>query len=61
MIEYPKEHWENWICRYGLASIQSCKACLFDVLCHLERTEELRKKEEVNKKEKSDLSDNNDK
>ena len=54
MIEYPKEHWENWKCRYGLASIQSCKACLFDVLCHLERTEELRKKE----KEKSDLSDN---
>lgn len=54
MIEYPKEHWENWKCRYGLASIQSCKACLFDVLCHLERTEELRKKE----KEKSDLSSN---
>jgi hypothetical protein len=48
MKEYPKEHWENWICPYGLVVI-SCRECLFDTLCRL------------NKEKKSDLSNNNDK
>lgn len=47
MIEYPKEHWIEWKCRYGLREIESCKKCLFETLCHLEK-----------EKEKSDLSNN---
>jgi len=46
MIEYPKEHWENWICPYGLVVI-SCRECLFDTLCRLRK-----------EKEKSDLDSN---
>ena len=34
--EYSKE-WEDK-CRYGLASIESCRQCLFETLCHLEKT-----------------------
>lgn len=56
-MEYYKENWINWECRYGLKTIESCRACLFSVLCHLEKTNSL-----VNKrKEKSDLYSNNNK
>ena len=37
MKEYPKEHWIEWKCRYGLACILSCRQCLFDTLCRLEK------------------------
>lgn len=46
MIEYQKEYWIEWKCRYWLACIESCRACLFETLCHLE-------------KEKSDLYSKN--
>ena len=56
MIEYYKENWINWECRYWLKAIESCRSCLFDTLCRLEK--DAKKRQE---KEKSDLSDNNDK
>lgn len=33
--EFAKE-WEDK-CRYWLASIESCRRCLFETLCHLEK------------------------
>ena len=51
MKEYPKENWINWECRYWLKAIESCRSCLFDTLCRLE-------KDAKKRKEKSDLSDN---
>lgn len=49
-MEYYKENWINWECRYRLACITSCRQCLFDTLCRLEK-----------QKEKSDLYSNNNK
>lgn len=46
MIEYPKENWIEWKCRYGLACIESCRQCLFDTLCHLEKEKDLSNKED---------------
>ena len=33
-------------CKYGLSSIESCRQCLFETLCHLERLKEERAKQE---------------
>ena len=40
-MEHYKENGINGECRYGLRQIESCKKCLFDVLCHLEKTDSL--------------------
>ena len=40
MIEYYKENWINWECRYWLKAIESCSKCLFEVLCHLEKSKQ---------------------
>ena len=48
-MEYYKENGINWECRYGLRQIESCRQCLFDVLCHLAKTDSL-----VNKRKKSE-------
>ena len=37
-MEYYKEYWIEWgECRYWLATIESCKKCLFETLCRLEK------------------------
>lgn len=46
-METYKENWINWECRYGLRTIESCRKCLFDTLCHLEKNDSL-----VNKRKK---------
>lgn len=48
-MKYPKEYWIEWECRYWLRAIESCKRCLFETLCNLEKQKE----------EKSDLYLNN--
>lgn len=35
--EYSKEYWIEWKCRYWLREIESCRKCLFETLCHLEK------------------------
>lgn len=46
-METYKENGINWECRYGLRMIESCRKCLFDTLCHLEKNNSL-----VNKRKK---------
>ena len=47
------EYWIDNKCRYGLSvSVNSCRQCLFNTLCHLEKD-----KQEKSEKE-SDLSTN---
>ena len=36
-MEYYKEYWERWECRYWLREIESCRKCLFETLCRLEK------------------------
>ena len=36
-MEYPKEYWIDNKCRYWLREIESCRKCLFETLCHLEK------------------------
>ena len=49
------EYWIDNKCRYWLqVSVNSCRACLFNTLCHLEYEAERLKKG----KEKSDLDSN---
>lgn len=48
-MEYYKEYWERWECRYWLRAIESCRKCLFETLCRLEKTGSL-----VNKRNKSE-------
>jgi len=36
-MEYPKEYWIDNKCRYWLATIESCRKCLFETLCRLEK------------------------
>ena len=36
-MEYHKEYWERWECRYWLREIESCRKCLFETLCRLEK------------------------
>jgi hypothetical protein len=55
-METYKENGINWECRYGLRAIESCRKCLFEALCHLEKNDSL-----VNKRKKSDLYSNNNK
>ena len=40
-MEYYKENWINGECRYWLRAIESCRQCLFETLCHLEKTDSL--------------------
>ena len=47
-MEYYKEYWDRWECRYWLREIESCRKCLFETLCRLEKTDSL-----VNKRKKS--------
>lgn len=46
-MEYYKEYWERWECRYWLREIISCRKCLFETLCRLEKD-----KKETEKKER---------
>lgn len=39
-IEYRKEFGIEWKCRYWLREIESCKKCLFETLCRLEKNQE---------------------
>ena len=43
-MEYYKEYWERWECRYWLACIESCSRCLFETLCRLEKQKSLNPK-----------------
>ena len=36
-MEYPKEYWIDNKCRYWLREIESCRKCLFETLCRLEK------------------------
>lgn len=45
-MEYPKEYWERWECRYGLREIESCRKCLFETLCRLEKDKKESEKKE---------------
>ena len=48
------EYWIDNKCKYWLqVSVNSCRACLFNTLCHLEY-----EAERLKVKEKSDLSSN---
>lgn len=40
-MEQYKENWINWECRYWLREIESCRQCLFEVLCHLEKQKKM--------------------
>ena len=40
-MEYYKEYWERWECRYWLREIESCRKCLFETLCRLEKQKSL--------------------
>ena len=33
-------YWKEWECRYWLASIESCRQCLFETLCQFEHNQE---------------------
>lgn len=46
MERYYEESDNREKCKYGLASIESCRQCLFETLCHLERLKEERAKQE---------------
>ena len=49
IMEYYKEYWDKWECKYWLREIESCRKCLFEALCRLEKTDSL-----VNKRNKSE-------
>lgn len=40
-MEYYKENGINGECRYWLRAILSCRQCLFETLCRLEKTDSL--------------------
>lgn len=47
-MEKHYEYWIDWKCKHWLSvSVNSCRKCLFEALCHLEQDKE--------KREKSDL------
>lgn len=46
MEKYFEQSDDTKQCRYGLASIESCRQCLFETLCRLERLKEERAKQE---------------
>lgn len=46
MERYYEESDNREKCRYWLASIESCRKCLFETLCHLEKQKEERAKGE---------------
>lgn len=45
-MEYYKEYWEIWECRYWLRAIESCRQCLFETLCRLEKDKKMSENKE---------------
>lgn len=45
MERYYEESDNREKCKHWLASIESCRQCLFETLCHLEKQKEKRAKE----------------
>lgn len=35
------EQWKEWECRYWLETMESCRKCLFETLCHLEKWKDI--------------------